>query len=312
MGPLVSRGDLDEELAALRASVSDPRAGLFGPSSIVWEVAREAAIFLGAGRAALLQLAHPYVGTAIAHHSITLANPQLRFQRTFRRIFRMVFGDLDEALGAAADVFRVHSHVHGALPEAVGPFPRGHTYDARDREAAVWVLATLWDTSLWLFDRVVRPLGVEERARYYEESRRFAQLFGVARALPPTYAAFTAYVEHTLSSELLTVSSDAARIGRHIMRPDNLLGRALAGDFGLFTAHLLPPRLAQAFGLERGGARGARRFERILELARRAVPRLPPRVRYLPAYLDAQRRLRGDLGRDRLGELMTRLYLGQP
>ncbi|MBK6518911.1 MAG: DUF2236 domain-containing protein [Polyangiaceae bacterium] len=312
MSELVSRAELDEELAVLRATISDPRAGLFGPGTMVWEVAREAVIFLGAGRAALLQLAHPYVGSAIAQHSITMASPQARFQRTFRRIFRMVFGDLDEAMRSAVDVYRVHAHVRGPIPEAAGPFPRGHTYDARDREASVWVLATLWDTSLWLFDRVVRPLSRAERARYYEESRRFARLFGLERSLPPSYDAFEAYVARTLSSDVLTVTRAAAEIGRHIMRPDNVFGRVLRNDFGLFTAHLLPERLARGFGLDRGGAAGLRRFERILELARSAVPRLPPRLRYLPAYLDAERRLRGDSRRDRLGELMTRLYLGRP
>jgi uncharacterized protein (DUF2236 family) len=133
MSELVSRAELDEELAVLRATISDPRAGLFGPGTMVWEVAREAVIFLGAGRAALLQLAHPYVGSAIAQHSITMASPQARFQRTFRRIFRMVFGDLDEAMRSAVDVYRVHAHVRGPIPEAAGPFPRGHTYDVLQR-----------------------------------------------------------------------------------------------------------------------------------------------------------------------------------
>ena len=51
-------------LAALPAG--DAGAGLFGPHSALWRVNREAALFLGSGRALLLQLAHPWVGTAIA------------------------------------------------------------------------------------------------------------------------------------------------------------------------------------------------------------------------------------------------------
>lgn len=306
----VTRDELEDELAYLRGQVSDPRAGLFGPDTMVWEIAREAAIFLGSGRAALLQLAHPYVGEAIADHSITATDPTRRFQATFRRIFRMVFGDLDEAFDAARGVFRRHGAVRGSLPVAAGPFARGHAYDARDREAEVWVLATLWDTSLYLFHHVVRPLTRGDRERYYEESKRFARLFGVAKSLPPSYADFERYVAATLAGNLLTVTPRASEVGRRIMAPLHPLGRLVQRDFSTFTAHLLPEHVARGFGLSRGGEQGRARFERILSLARNTVGRLPARIRFLPGYLDALRRLRGDTRRDRLGELMNRVYLG--
>src|SRR3712207_7704222 len=40
-------------------------------------------LFLGAGRALLLQLAHPWVAAGISQHSTTLADPIGRFHRTF-------------------------------------------------------------------------------------------------------------------------------------------------------------------------------------------------------------------------------------
>jgi uncharacterized protein (DUF2236 family) len=67
----VARPDLERALARLEASVRDPRAGVFGPGSRVWTLNREAVIFLGGGRAALLQLAHPVVAQAVADHSRT-------------------------------------------------------------------------------------------------------------------------------------------------------------------------------------------------------------------------------------------------
>ncbi len=310
MGTLVGEEDLRADLAELRREVRDPREGLFGPSSIVWEVAREAVVFLGAGRAALLQLAHPYVGVAVGEHSITQSDPLARFRRTFRRIFRMVFGDLDEAIRAAEGVYAVHSRIRGKLGEETASFAADHAYDARDRAAKVWVLATLWDTSLWIFDRTVRPLSWADKARYYEESKRFARLFGVSRDLPADYGAFEAYVARMLASDTLTVTKPAAEVGRFIMSPENVLGRLVRGDYRLFTAQLLPERLGQAFGLDRGGLAGERRFQRTLAVARRAVPLLPPRVRFLPAYIEAQRRIAGLTGRDRVGELMNRLYVG--
>ena len=59
----VTRADLEARLDQLRATIADPRAGLFGPGSKVWEVNRHSIAFLGAGRAALLQLAHPWVAS---------------------------------------------------------------------------------------------------------------------------------------------------------------------------------------------------------------------------------------------------------
>ncbi len=98
---LVGEGDLERELALARVAVRDPTAGLFGPASLMWRVDREAVLFLGARRALLLQLAHPWIATAIADHSRTLADPIGRLHRTFNVTFSMVFGTADHALAAA-------------------------------------------------------------------------------------------------------------------------------------------------------------------------------------------------------------------
>jgi uncharacterized protein (DUF2236 family) len=71
----ISRGDLEEQLATIRPLAPGGAEGLFGPASVTWRVDREAAIFLGAGRALLLQLAHPWVAAAIAEHSRTFTDP---------------------------------------------------------------------------------------------------------------------------------------------------------------------------------------------------------------------------------------------
>jgi uncharacterized protein (DUF2236 family) len=73
---------------------------------VTWRIDREAAIFLGAGRALLLQLAHPWIAAAIDPHSRTFADPIGRFHRTFGVVFTMVFGDLDESLSAARQLHR--------------------------------------------------------------------------------------------------------------------------------------------------------------------------------------------------------------
>ena len=70
----VSSDEFELQIDKLRSAAGDPSAGFFGPTSLTWRVGREAALFLGAGRALLLQLAHPWVATSIAEHSRTLVD----------------------------------------------------------------------------------------------------------------------------------------------------------------------------------------------------------------------------------------------
>ena len=114
-------------------------AGIFGPRSMTWRVDREAAIFLGAGRALLLQLAHPWVAAAIEQHSDTFADPISRFHRTFSVVFTMVFGRLEQSLQAARRLHRRHAAISGTMQLAAGPFPAGSFYCANGVPALRWV-----------------------------------------------------------------------------------------------------------------------------------------------------------------------------
>jgi len=62
----VGREDLERQLEVVRALAPGEMEGVFGPDSLTWRINREALIFLGGGRALLLQLAHPWVAAAIA------------------------------------------------------------------------------------------------------------------------------------------------------------------------------------------------------------------------------------------------------
>jgi len=145
---LVGEADLEHELALVSSTAAESSAGAFGPSSVMWRIDKEAVIFLGAGRALLLQLAHPWIATAITQHSRTLADPIGRFHRTFNAMFTIVFGTTEQALAAARRLHRRHAQVSGTLAEAVGPFAAGSRYEANDFVALRWVHATLIETAL--------------------------------------------------------------------------------------------------------------------------------------------------------------------
>jgi uncharacterized protein (DUF2236 family) len=298
----VTREALERELERLQAEQTDPRAGFFGPDSKLWEVNRSSAVFLGAGRAALLQLAHPWVATAIEQHSHTRRAPVGRFQRTFARVFAMVYGDRDSALDAARKVHAVHSHIEGQLAA-------GGRYLANDPDALLWVHATLWDTSVRMFEEIVRPLAPQEKELYYAETRRFAALFGIPeRRLPRDWQAFTRYVEGMLEGGL-RVLPGAAEMGRFVLHPLHPALAPLMRRYRVWTAHFLPPQLARDFGLGDELDKAEQAASSLRQL-RRLYPLLPRRLRYLPAYLEAQRRLEGREGRDWLGEGLSRLLVG--
>ncbi|MGO9516643.1 MAG: oxygenase MpaB family protein [Candidatus Korobacteraceae bacterium] len=122
----VSATDLDRLLDEAKRSAADGSMGLFGPDSVSWRVNREAGLFLAAGRATLLQIAHPWVATAIAEHSRTLHDPIGRFHQTFRMMFTVSFGSVEQAKSAARHLHLRHQGIHGTMPETVGAFAGVH------------------------------------------------------------------------------------------------------------------------------------------------------------------------------------------
>src|SRR5579862_4638246 len=112
----VSEANIEALLSELGRLPGEPRCGFFGPGSVTWCVNRESAVFLGAGRAALLQLAHPWVAASLLEHS-NLKNDAIgRFHSTFRVIYTMVFGTRAQALAASRQLHRFHSEIRGELP----------------------------------------------------------------------------------------------------------------------------------------------------------------------------------------------------
>src|ERR1019366_1035332 len=151
----VSRHDLEALLATVTCRTSDAKAGIFGPHSVSWKINRESALFLGAGRAALLQLAHPWVATALAEHSNLMSKPIARFHNTFRIVFTMIFGSLPQAMAASRHLYQLHTRIRGQMPEDVAAYRRGSTYEANEIAALRWVYATLVESAALAYECVM-------------------------------------------------------------------------------------------------------------------------------------------------------------
>lgn len=293
---VVSRDDHEASLAALVREVSasgDPREGILGPRSAAWRLGGDLAIFLGGGRAALLQLAHPFVAYAVDQHSKTRADIVGRFQRTFRNVFAMVFGELDDALAAARRVHNVHTRIRGEIPETVGRWRAGTPYHANDADALRWVHATLIDTTIRVRERLDGALPTALKDTYIVEMNRFAALFGIPRdLLADSWTAHDAYMREMLASDALAVAPCAKEMAMFLVGRGQAIQPPLGKIAEAMAVELLPPHLSRAFGL-----RESRVSTFTTRLALAAIGptyrRMPRAIVALPARSVAVRRING-------------------
>lgn len=304
--------DLQAWLTEAKRQGVDPAAGVFGPDSMMWHIGKESLGFLGSGRAALLQLAHPWVANAIDQHSDTRTDPVGRFNRTFINVFTMIFGSMEQVEHSARRVHAVHKHIQGELAEDSGAFAHGSYYQANEAHAMLWVHATLWDTQIRMYELVLGQLSAEEKEAYYEETKRFAWLFGIPDELiPQNWNAFQHYMERMYASDVLTVGQVGREMGSMLFRFDIPFAKMPLEWLRTITAEVLPERLSRDFGLPEDSDARHRTFERSLRWIRRVYPRVPARLRYIPPYVEARRRLSGKDHADWTTRKLNRLWLGQ-
>ena len=251
-------------------SIRQPVAvGYFSPLSVFWRVNREMLMALAGSRAVLLELAHPLIAEGVARHSDFRQNRFRRLFRTLRLMIACCFEDPQQHLRQMASR---HQTVAGRLSTAVGAHAQGSGYSAGDPHLRLWVWATLIDSTLAVYERIFRPLNVDETQSFYRDSRTLARLFDIpAELVPPTHSDFKAYFAAMIASDRLTVS-ETAKEQVELLFGGPVTGRAVryASELGV---SLLPARIRADFGLETK----PRKVERVLRVLR-AVRRILPDV----------------------------------
>ncbi len=292
-------------------------AGYFGPQSVTWRIASEAVLVVGGGRAVLLQLAHPLVAAGVDAFSAYRTDPWRRFQETLLMSEALTFGTRDEARAAARAINRMHQHVQGQLAAPAGAFAAATPYRAHDPDLLFWVLATLIDTVLSLYPRLVGPLTPGEMEHYYQESCRSAVLLGLPEGYaPPTLAAFQDYMREMITSPRLAVTEGARRVAHAVMHfplPLPLLPALwpIRAVMQHATAGMLPPRLREQYGFTWGRQQQALLDFELVGI-HHLLPLLPPHIRYLPAARQAWRRTGFSRSRRRASDVTGATLRGYP
>lgn len=255
----------------------------FPPGSVIRRVNEEPAIMFGAGRALLLQLAHPAVAAGVDEHSDFQSNPFKRLRGTLEAVYAMVYGSADLADGVGRRVQWIHEFV-------VGP-----EYRANEPANLLWVHATLLDSALGCYQRLVAPLGDDEVETYYQEMTEVAVRFGCPRSeQPETYADFQAYWDEQVST--MRVTDAGRRLGRQIVSPHlpvraHVPLRPVIGLHRTVAVGTLPAPLREQFGWT-WDDRNQRRLDRIEGRARRLFAVTPHAVRTGPVHLNGRYLLR--------------------
>ena len=163
--------------------------GLFGPDSVTWRIHADFPGMLSGGLCALmLQTLHPLALAGVWDHSNFRDDLVGRLRRTTNFVAGTTFAGRAEAGQLIARVARIHHEVHGFAPD-------GRAYSADDPDLLTWVHVTEAYGFLHGYRRYCRPVPPAIADRYYDETRRVAELLG-AREVPASEAEVAAYFRH--------------------------------------------------------------------------------------------------------------------
>jgi uncharacterized protein (DUF2236 family) len=258
----------------------------FDDTSMLRRIHREFAVAFSGPRALLMQATHPVAFEGFFAHSGALDEPYERLRRTAMVMDTIAFGSKEDADRATRRVRAMHRRVRGELARSAGRFPAGTPFAADDPELLMWVLATLVDSALVVYDRYVGSLSRSERDAYWQDYRVIGRLFGLKDAeMPGDIGEFDDYLRAMLDGPDLHVTSAARELAVKIVMqpPVPLIRRPVLELVNFVTVGLLPPQLRRQYGLSwdplralmlRGGAEYAKRV---------VLPLAPRRLRVVPS-----------------------------
>lgn len=259
---------------------------LVGRASVSWRVNAERIVLLGWGRAILLQLAHPLVAAGVFGHSSFRATPWAAASRLYHTVHAMLaltFGNDDERDRTLDAIRAIHRRVNGVLEDEVGPYPAGTRYSAEDPALVVWVHATLIESVILTYERLVAPLSAAERDAYCEEAFPIAvALAARPQDVPRRWDEVRSFMERMHASGALSVGSHGRELSRAVLSPAGGWAVAPATWVNrIVTIGLLPSSVRQQYGLA-WADRDERRLQRILSCLRATRRVLPDALALWP------------------------------
>src|SRR3954451_2294359 len=263
--------------------------GYFADDSMIRRVNRERAVALSGPRALLMQAAHPLAVSGLLAHSTAMEEPYERLARTAETMSTIAFGSREDADRLTRRVRAMHRRVRGQIGHPVGSFSAGAPYRADQPDLLMWVLFTLVDSALVVYQLYVERLSDDEQAAYWDDYKVVGRLFGLRPTdMPDTLADLREYKREMLEGDALHVSDWARSRAREIVLepPGPWVARAPGEGGSFMTVALLPGPIRRQYGfapippapLRRALVAGGAEY-----VKRAVIPLLPDRLRLVPA-----------------------------
>jgi uncharacterized protein (DUF2236 family) len=243
-------------------------------------------VLLGWVRAILLQFAHPLIAAGVTEHSSFrggMGAALSRLHHTVGAMLALTFGGEDDRERALEAIRTIHRRVHGSLSESCGRFPAGTPYSAEDPALLLWVHATLIDSILRVYDRLVAPLSDTDRDAYCVDAAEVAIALGAhAQEVPRSWPSLQAYLDAQYASGIIEPCTQARLLAVAVLSPaSGPLGVPVTATLTLVAAGLLPERIRDAYGFSWNGRR-QRLFGGVMTAVRIVRRGLPRRVAWWP------------------------------
>ena len=250
----------------------------FTEDSMLYRVHKEYAVALSGPRALLLQATHPIAFEGFFAHTSALDDPYGRLNRTAAVMDAILFGPRERAERMTKRVRAMHRRVSWEID--------GETYRADDPDLLLWVLATLVDSALLVYQRYVGPLTRDERDAYWQDYKVVGRHFALRdEDMPETIEDFDAYMRSMIDSDFLALNDDARELAIDIvMRPPvPIAARPLLELANQITVGLLPPSVRRLYGFSWDPARAVAVRAGAEYTRRLVVPFLPGFIRHVPS-----------------------------
>lgn len=206
-------------------------------------------------RALLMQACDPLAVVGFDRHSRIFSDPRARLLSTDRNMSRIYFGDEETARETGAMIADMHKKVKGVTEADYGPIPAGTPYAADDPELMLWTLATLADSALVYYQRLIGSLSDEDREQYWTEYRRIGVLLGMPESsIPETEPELREYIAGRMRDGSLYISEEIATRAKAIIFEPPFQGWAklaatpLTEAIKLSSVGFLPSAIRRLYG----------------------------------------------------------------
>ncbi|MGW1071979.1 oxygenase MpaB family protein [Streptomyces sp. NPDC002537] len=258
---------------------ADP--GLFGPSSVAWQLHGDPMMWIAGVRALWLQALHPRAVRGVTQNSDFRQDSWGRLRRTANFVGTTIYGTTEAAECAGAAVRGIHRRLSAVDPDT------GERYGVDDPELLLWVHCAEVDSYLQVVRRSGIALTGAQADAFLAEHRVSARLVGLdPDSVPATTEEMAAYFEKTLPT--LALTPEAREVDAFLRRPPvrPLLVPARELLWGRVVAHLaygaLPVWAHELYGRPAPPGPAVTRHLRLAGTVLRGIPstvrwQLPPK-----------------------------------